>query len=324
MKSGMIQLLLALAIVAPTACVRANAAEDAKKADESQAIELFQAIDEGLVEVKLTPKNSLHSSLTVTNKTDKEIVVDMPTAFAGVPILAQAVGTFKAAEAQRGGRMFGGMGGRMGMMGGMMGGMIDGGMGMGGMPGGMGMGGGRSGGMGGGNQSIGGGMGGRGGMMGGRGGRGGGGMFSIAPNKSHKEQVRTVCLEHGKKEPRSTVNYAIVPIDFYTDNKTTQVLCSMLGDEEVDQNALQAAVWNIENGLSFEELAAKTKQEGRNNPVQNYFKAGELASAASLLEQAQGRAQEIEEVEKAQEELQSTTLEETDDTVEVLTEEVLK
>lgn len=323
MKSGMIQLLLALAIVAPTACVRANAAEDAKKADESQAIELFQAIDEGLVEVKLTPKNSLHSSLTVTNKTDKEIVVDMPTAFAGVPILAQPGGFGRGGGRGMGGGMMGGMGG---MMGGGPGGMMGGGMfgeegGRGGM---MGMGGGRNSGMGGGNQSIGGGMGGRGGMMGGRGGRGGGGMFSIAPNKSHKEQVRTVCLEHGKKEPRSTVNYTIVPIDFYTDNKTTQVLCSMLGDEEVDQNALQAAVWNTENGLSFEELAAKTKQEGRNNPVQSYFKAGELASAASLLERAQGRAQEIEEVEKAQEELQSTTLEETDDTVEILTEEVLK
>ena len=277
-------------------------------------------MDQGLVEVKLIPKNSLQSSLSVTNKTDKEIVVDMPSAFAGVPVVAQPGG------------MMGGRGGMGGMMGGAMGPGGAGGFG-GGM---FGEGGGgrnnRNGGMGGmggnqrggGNQSIGGGMGGRGGMMGGRGGRGGGGMFSIAPNKSHKEQVRTVCLEHGKKEPRSTVNYTIVPIDFYTDNKTTQVLCSMLGDEEVDQNALQAAVWNTENGLSFEELAAKTKQEGRNNPVQSYFKAGELASAASLLERAQGRAQEIEEVEKAQEELQSTTLEETDDTVEILTEEVLK
>ena len=149
-------------------------------------------------------------------------------------------------------------------------------------------------------------------------------MFSIAPKKSHKEQVRTVCLEHGKKEPRSTVNYTIVPIDSYTDNKTTQVLCSMLGDEEVDQNALQAAVWNTENGLSFDDLASKTKQEGRNNPVQSYFNANELASAVSLLEKAQGRAQEIEEVEKAQEELQSTTLEETNDAVEALTEEVIK
>ncbi|MBP5620555.1 MAG: hypothetical protein J6X44_00935, partial [Thermoguttaceae bacterium] len=149
-------------------------------------------------------------------------------------------------------------------------------------------------------------MGGRGGMggMGGRGGMGGG-MWSLAPNKTRKESVRTVCLEHGKKEPRSTVKYTIVPIDSYTENKTTQVLCSMLGDEEIDQNAVQAAVWSTENGLTMEELAAKTKQVSRNNPVQSYFKGSELELSMQLLEQADARAAEIEEVEKALEDLEN-------------------
>lgn len=178
----------------------------------------------------------------------------------------------------------------------------------------------------GGNQSIGGGMGGRGGMggMGGMmGGRGGGGMFAIAPNKTHKQSVRTVCLEHGKKEPRSTVDYTIVPIDNYTDNKTTQVLCSMLGDEELDQNAVQAAVWATENGLTMEELAAKKRQVSRNNPVESYFNASELQLSAQLIEMANARAEEIEEVEKAQEDLQNYAPEATDDSVEKITEQVL-
>lgn len=326
MKLGMFHLVLTLAVALPLTAVRANAADDVKKdADQSQAVELFQAIDDGLVEVKLTPKSSLKSSIAVTNKTDKPITVEMPSAFAGVPVLAQPGGF--------GGGMMGGMGG---MMGGGRGGMGAGGFGGGmfgeGMGGGRnnrmgGMGGGR-GGMGGGNQSIGGGMGGRmggmGGMMGGRGGRGGGGMFSIAPNKTHKENVRTVCLEHGKKEPRPNVEYTIVPIDQYTDNKTTQVLCSMLGDEEVNQNALQAAVWNTENGLSFDELAAKTKQEGGNNPVTSYFSADELSVGSQLLEKAQERAEVLQEVEDAQEDLRNYAPEKTDDTVEKLTNEVLK
>lgn len=175
------------------------------------------------------------------------------------------------------------------------------------------------------NQRFGGGGGGMGGgMMGGRGGRGGGGMFTIESRKTHKESVRTVCLEHGKKEPRPSVEYTIVPIDQYTDNKTTQVLCAMLGDEEVNQNALQAAVWNTENGLSFDELAAKTKQEGANNPVTSYFQTAELSVGAELLEKAAERAQVLQEVEDAQEDLRNYAPEKTDDTVENLTNEVLK
>lgn len=323
MKSGMFHLILSLAAVASLTGAWANAADKevakvGENVDASKAVELFQAIDEGLVEVKLIPKNSLQSSLSVTNKTDKEIVVDMPSAFAGVPLLAQP-------------GMMGGRGGMMGGMGGMGG--FGGGM-FGEEAGGRGGRNSRNGGMGGNssrggqNQSIGGGMGGmggRGGMggMGGMGGRRGGGMFSIAPNKTHKQSVRTVCLEHGKKEPRSTVKYTIVPIDNYTDNKTTQVLCSMLGNEEVDQNALQAAVWSAENNLTFDELAAKTKQESKNNLPQSYFSASELQLGVELLNQANGRAQELEQVEQAREDLEKYEPEKTDDTIEIITEQIL-
>ena len=258
MKSSMFHLLVMLAVSLPMTGVRANAADDAPKADEAKSVELFQAIDEGLVEVKLTPKNSLKSSLAVTNKTDKPIVVEMPSAFAGVPVLAQP-----------------------GMMGGR-------------------------------------------GGMGGMGGRGGGGLFSIAPNKTHRESVRTVCLEHGKKEPGPSVEYTIVPIDTYTENKTTQVLCSMLGDPELNQNAVQAAVWNAENGVSFEELASKTKQEGNNNMPESYFLKEELSTGVNLLAKAQERAAVLQEVEDAQKALVEEPLEETDMTVENLTNEVLK
>lgn len=313
MKLGMFHLVLSLAAVLPLAVVQVKAAEPV---DESQAVELFQAMEEGLVEVKLVPKNSLESSLSVTNKTNRPIVVDMPSAFAGVPVLAQPpMGGF-------GGGGFGGPGGG-GFGGGAFGGE-DGGRGGRGGRGGMDSGrGGNS--NSGGNQSIGGGMGGgrMGGMGGGMGGRRGGGMFSIAPNKTHKEAVRTVCLEHGKKEPRSTVKYTIVPIDSYTDNKTTQVLCEMLGDKDLDQNAVQVAVWSAENGMTMEELAAKTRQTSRNNPVESYFKPGELQLGAELLAQANGRAKVVEEVEKAKADLENYKPEKTDDTIERLTEQVL-
>ncbi len=321
MRTSIFQLLLMVAIAAPTAGVRAYAA-DPKPADATpEAVELFQAIDEGLVEVKLTPKNSLKGTLAVTNKTDKPIVVEMPSAYAGVPVLAQP-GGFGGGFGGVGG--FGGRGGPAGAGAGFGGGLFDDAGGRGGRNS---LTGGRSSGYGGGNQSVGGGFGGRGGFgggFGGRGGRGGGGLFSIAPNKTRKETVRTVCLEHGKKEPGPSVAYTIVPIDQYTNNKTTQVLCSMLGDEEVSQNALQVAVWNTENGLTFDELAAKTKQEGGNSLVTNYFSADELSVGSQLLQRAQERANVLQDVEDAQAELLSEPLEKTDDTVENLTKEVLK
>lgn len=322
MKASMFHLFLSLAVVLPLTVAQAKEANDAPPVDESQAVELFQAMDDGLVEAKLTARNSLESSITVTNKTNQPIVVEMPRAFAGVPVLAQPPGGGMGNFGGGGfGMAAGGFGGdAMGMAGDSRSSRMGG------------MGGSRNGGSSsGGNQSVGGGMGGRsggmggmgGGMSSGRGGRGGGGMFSIAPNSTHKESVRTVCLEHGKKEPSYTVKYALVPIDNYTDNKTTQVLCEMLGDEELDQKGLQAAVWNAENGLTFDELAAKEKRVSANNPIESYFSAGELQNGLSLLEQATERAEVLENVEKAQDDLEENAPEATDSTVEVLTEQVL-
>ncbi|MDO5310061.1 MAG: hypothetical protein Q4G03_11310, partial [Planctomycetia bacterium] len=100
MKSGLFLKLLALAVVLPLTVAQAKAVDSqTASVDESQAVELFSAMEQGMVEVKLVPKNSLQSSLSVTNKTDKTIVVDMPQAFAGVPTIAAQPG------------MMGGMGG---------------------------------------------------------------------------------------------------------------------------------------------------------------------------------------------------------------------
>ena len=48
---------------------------------------------------------------------------------------------------------------------------------------------------------------------GGGGGFGGGGAFNLAPEKVHKIKVQTVCLEHGKPDPKPTMKYEIRPID---------------------------------------------------------------------------------------------------------------
>lgn len=94
---------------------------------QARTVEMFAAIEKGDIAVKLIPKDSTQCQVLIENMTDKPLNVKLPSAFAGVPVLAQMGG-------------MGGMGGRRGGMGGGSG-------------------------MGGGNQGMGGGMGGMGGGM---------------------------------------------------------------------------------------------------------------------------------------------------------------
>ena len=50
------------------------------------------------------------------------------------------------------------------------------------------------------------------------GGRGGG--WFVAPEKTVRQKIRTVCLEHGKKDPYGGQEYALVPIETVSENKT--------------------------------------------------------------------------------------------------------
>lgn len=209
--------LLAMCMV----CVGLSAAERAAPAD-AETIEMFSAIDQGKIDVKIIPKDSKLSNVLVENKTDKPLTVRLPDAFAGVPVMAQL-----------GGGLGGGIGG-----------------------GGLGGGGGYGGGGGGGGQSFGGGMGGMGGGMSGMGGMGGG-FMSVAPEKVSKFKVTTVCLEHGKPEPRAAMKYKIVPIDQFTDKKEVHELCKLLGYGKMPQRVAQAAAWVMMGDLTWPELAAK-------------------------------------------------------------------
>lgn len=229
------------------------------KSDESPAaLGLFEAMNQGLVDAKLTAKNSLECSVAMKNLTEKPLLIDMPSAFAGVPVLAQ------------GGFPMGGMGMGGGAMGGGGGAMGGGGMAS------------RSGSRGGGGQSVGGSSGRR------------GGSFLIQPERTVRHQVRTVCLEHGKTEPNAQMDYELIPIESYTDNNTTRVLCEMLGDEQVNQQAVQAAVWHHENGLSYEELSEKIYRPAQRQP-RPWFSNEELQMSRELLSAASEKAKTLDE-----------------------------
>jgi hypothetical protein len=241
------------------------------------AVELFEGIEQGTIEATLIPKDSLGGNVFVENKTKKAITVKFPKAVAAAQVLKQGFG----GGGRGGGAGGGGMGGGMGGMGGGMGGQMMGG-GMGGMGGGM------MGGMGG----MGGGMGG--GMMG----MGGGGFFSIPPEKTVQIPLTTVCLEHGKAEPRAKMTYKLVKLEEYTKDPVLQELLEMVGTGkfENDKAAAQAATWNLANKMSWEKLAAKEIE--RLGGVENdpYFTPAQMEAARQIVAQAQGRAREREKV----------------------------
>ena len=264
--------LLSLSFLTMLACtlalpVRANeTGKKDKNAEPIEAVEMFEAIKDGKIEVQLIPKDATQASVVIRNKGDKPLNIKLPSTFGAVSVLGQMG--------------MGGMGGggRGGMGGGGMGGM-GGGQGMGGGMGGGGMGGG---GMGGGGRG-GGGMGGMGGGgMGGMGGGGMGGMFRVNPDRPGKLKVPCVCLEHGKQDPNPRMKYKIVPLEEVNADPRVRDLCSVLGQGKVPQNTAQAAAWHIANRMSWDELAHKNRIESQYIGNVKFFNPIELQTAFQL------------------------------------------
>ena len=92
-----------------------------------ETVEMFSAMENGQIAVKLIPKDSTLCHILIENKTDKPLTVKLPETFAGVPVLAQAAA---GGGTRTGGTSTGG-GGAQSTGGGMGGGgMGGGGMGM--------------------------------------------------------------------------------------------------------------------------------------------------------------------------------------------------
>jgi hypothetical protein len=222
----------------------------AESAQQPAGVDMFDAIDQGVVDVKFIARDSQRGRLVMTNKTDKAVDVIVPDAFAGVPVVMHQMG------------------------------------GMGGMGGGMGGGGQQSVG-GGGGGGRGGGGGGRGGGGRGGGGRGGGGgRFNIAPEAVTRVDVPLVCLDHGLKDPTTSKPYEVRPLeDVVTDPAVISVVAAY-SNGDLDANATQAAIWHLNSEVSWQELSAKQTGTERNIVRGPYFSADEMKEAMQIVSAA--------------------------------------
>jgi len=248
------------------------AKKSSSKKAEAKTVEMFQAMEQGLLTVDYIGKDAKEANLIFKNKGNDPINVVLPATFGALPVLAQGM-------MGMGGMGGGGMGGMMGGggMGGMGGGGMGGMMGGGGMGGGQGMGGGM-GGMGGGGM---GGMMGGGGMggMGGMGGGGMGGMMRVEPDNPRKMTVATLCLNHGKADPNPRMKYKVVRLAEVNDSPVIEEFCKALAAGKVSQNTAQAAAWHVANGLSWQELVRKPRVISEYTGVEMYFSGFEVQAA---------------------------------------------
>ena len=137
----------------------------------------------------------------------------------------------------------------------------------------------------------GGGFGGQGG--GGFGGRGGGGgVFNVPAGKSGKISVKTVCLEEGKKDPKHYIDYVVQPLEKLTTNPEVFELCRMLANDEDAQPVDQAAAWNVENNLSWNELLVKNRIERMDGSFERYFHPNHIRFAVQVVAAATERAEQ--------------------------------
>lgn len=137
--------------------------------------------------------------------------------------------------------------------------------------------GGMGGGMGGGMQTTGGTAGG-GGAAGGGAGGGGGNFFNVAPEKVGEVPFTSVCLEHGKPEPRAVAKYEIRPLESFSTKAEVREMLQLLGQGKLTQRAAQVLAWHYQSNMTMEELAAK-QIENLNAPSTPYFEAHEIQEA---------------------------------------------
>lgn len=256
-----------LVALVPSLVLAADAGPKTPPAAEQ--VEMFAAMESGQIEVQFIPKDDTQARVLIHNKTNRPLNVKLPEAFAGVPVLAQ-VGGGMGAPGGRAGRQTGGQNQQNQGMGGGMGGM---GMGMGGM------------GMGGGGM--------------------GGGFFNVPAEKVGQLKVATVCLDHGKPEPRPNVPYVIKPIEQYTTKPGVREICTMLGNGNINQRVAQVGAWHLNNDMSWQQLAAKELRYA-NGTRRPYFLPQELQTALQAVNIAVKQAEQHKSQESQPSTSQST------------------
>lgn len=213
---------------------------------QQPTIELFDAIDRQLVAVRYIAVSPERGNIVAENLTGQRIAIVLPDALAARPVMGQFANNAGALGAGGPGAGGAGAGGAQ-----PVGGNANGGGGVGA----------------GNNQGL-----------------RNGGVLRIGPRRTARRVVTTVCLEHGRPDPRAAMNYELVPIDQITDDPVIVELCRRLGGPDIDVAAAQAAAWHRRNAMSWQSLAKMNRLESKYLGNIARFHPSEIAAAKDWIE----------------------------------------
>lgn len=125
-------------------------------------------------------------------------------------------------------------------------------------------------------------------------GGGGAGFFSIPVGTIAKVPVTMVCLEHGKKSPRQSMNYTIVPPEKFSSDPRVHEICKAVGTGQLDRASAQAAAWHISSKMSWSELANKMYNNLGTSDTP-YFTHEQLVRAQSIVSMTDARVASAKE-----------------------------
>ena len=215
----------------------------------SETVDLFQAVEEGVLSVKVIPRDAKQCRVFITNETKHPVNVQMPAALAAVPALAQ-LPPLGPAPAQNNsstpqrlgiGNPFGQQN-PLQMGPNMQGGPL----------------------MNRGNQPF-------------------FAPFCIEPEKVAQLRLPSVCLDYGHPDPRPAMRYQLVPVTAVSEGKELGLLCRQLGRDPASQRLAQAVAWHFSDGKSWKELESLIVHRlGR--PDELYFTPQEVERARSFVD----------------------------------------
>jgi len=113
----------------------------------------------------------------------------------------------------------------------------------------------------------------------------GGTIFNIPPESVREIQIDSVCLEHGKPNPKNTMPYELAPLAEVCKEPAVESLLVRYGKEGLDRDVVQVAAWNLANGLSWDKLAAMTEPVAI-NAVRSVYTPQQLQAARHLTDRA--------------------------------------
>lgn len=110
-------------------------------------------------------------------------------------------------------------------------------------------------------------------------------IFNIPPESVRELRLDTVCLEHGRPNPKSSVTYELARLEDVCKEPAVESLLVRYGRGDLDRDVVQVAAWSLANGLAWRDLEQMTVPVAI-NAVRRVYSADQLQAARRLVEAA--------------------------------------